>query len=81
MERHKRSARKTHDHKEHWNAAAAIYLILVGITSPFHVASRSSRDRSCGAHSGHFDFDRQIVLGRLQLVEREDEDAASWLQM
>jgi hypothetical protein len=63
---------KKHDHKKYWNAAARD---LSDSRRNHHALSRryrSNRDGNCGAHSGHFDSDRQIVK-RLQLAEREDE--------
>src|SRR4030095_12958449 len=73
--KHNRLASKpTHDHKKHWNAVARDLSDSCRNHYTLSRRHRSNRDGNCGAHSGHFDFDWQIVK-RLQPAELKDKGA------
>src|SRR6476659_4965232 len=50
-----------HGHKKHWNAVARDLSDSCRNHYALSHRNRGNRDGSCGAHSGHFDFDRQVV--------------------
>ena len=75
------ASKPTHDHKKHWNAAARDLSDSCRNHYALSHRHRSNRDGSCGAHSRHFDFDRQIVKQTSARGARRRRCTASWLQV
>jgi hypothetical protein len=61
-----RCVRKSAYDKKHWNATARDLSDSRRNHYALSHRHRSSRDGSCGAHSGRFDFDRQIKYRRFR---------------